>query len=120
MFRLPVGVQPDGPKHITPAPNQYNVCTVCDLHKLLLEPLFVHPAVDKHVYVFSVLDRSVVEAVVRTDSPQWLARQRSCPKLDVTLFIQTIICHRRVSTYLNSLFYLLDILLTVLFSHQTC
>lgn len=81
--------------------------------------LLVHPAVDKQVYVFSVLDRSVVEAVVGTDSPRWLARQRSCPKLDVTLFMQTIICHRHVSTYLNSLFYLLDNPLTVLFSHQT-
>lgn len=61
-----------------------------------------------------------MEAVVHTDSPQWLARQRSCPKLGVTLFIQTIICHHHVSTYLNSLFYLLDSPLIVLFSHQTC
>lgn len=80
----------------------------------------MHPAVDKQVYVFSVLDRSVVEAVVHSDSPQWLAHQRSCPKLDGTLFIQSIICHRHVSIYLNSLFYLLDIPLIVLISHQTC
>lgn len=26
VFRLPVAVQPDGPKHRTPAPNQYDVC----------------------------------------------------------------------------------------------
>lgn len=26
VFRLPVAVQLDGPKHKTPAPNQYDVC----------------------------------------------------------------------------------------------
>lgn len=26
VFRLPVAVQLDGPKHTTPAPNQYDVC----------------------------------------------------------------------------------------------
>lgn len=28
VFRLPIAVQMDGPKHITPAPNQYDVCVL--------------------------------------------------------------------------------------------
>lgn len=35
VFRLPVGVQQDSPKHVTPAPNHYNVRTL----KWLLWPL---------------------------------------------------------------------------------
>lgn len=28
VFRLPIAVEMDGPKHITPAPNQYDVCVL--------------------------------------------------------------------------------------------
>lgn len=50
VFRLPVGVQLDSPKHITPAPNQYDVCIL----KMLLQPLLPTPNADNQTCVFSV------------------------------------------------------------------
>lgn len=50
VFRLPVGVQLDSPKHITPAPNQYDVC----ISKLLSLPLLPTPNADNQTCVLSV------------------------------------------------------------------
>lgn len=121
---MPVAVQLDGPKHGTPAPNQYNVCAVCLNNKLLLKTTLwdcvVHPVADAWSFCCFCIDRSVV--VADRDSPRRLVHQLSSQKQDVTLCAPTKLGHRHVITprYLNAPCKVLHYLILYIFLLHKC